>query len=131
MSLKIVLKPNEKFVINGAVMSSGVRGSELILENQARFLRGKDVLLAENAQTPSTRIYYTVQCLYLSDKLDDLIYNQCMDLISEMMNASTLLDVKQALSSIRFYVQQKEYYPALKVCKLLIDFETELFNTEY
>lgn len=127
MALKIILKPNERFVINGAVMKAGSKGSELILENQARFLRDKDVLLEEDAQTPATRIYYTIQLLYLSETKNADTYNQCMHFIADMQDASTIPDVKIALSDIRYFVQQEDYYRALKTCMAVVNFESSLF----
>ena len=44
MPLKIDLKPDEKFVINGAVISVGRDGRSLLLQNEAVLLREKDIM---------------------------------------------------------------------------------------
>jgi flagellar protein FlbT len=108
-------------------MKAGSKGTELILENQARFLRDKDVLLESDAVTPATRIYFTIQLLYLSEQTEDAVYNQCLHFIADMMDTSTLTEVREALSSIRYFVQQKEYYRAIKHCNVLVQFEKTLF----
>ena len=43
MPLKLSLKPGETFVVNGAVVRNGDRRGVLLLENQARVLREKDI----------------------------------------------------------------------------------------
>ena len=52
MPLKLSLKPGETFVVNGAVVRNGDRRGVLLLENQARVLREKDILHPRDATTP-------------------------------------------------------------------------------
>ena len=52
MPLKLSLKPGETFVVNGAVVRNGDRRGVLLLENQARVLREKDILHPADATTP-------------------------------------------------------------------------------
>ncbi|MFN9357685.1 MAG: flagellar biosynthesis repressor FlbT, partial [Alphaproteobacteria bacterium] len=42
MPLKLSLKPGEKFVCNGAVLTNGDRRVSLVIENKASILRDKD-----------------------------------------------------------------------------------------
>ena len=44
MPLKLSLKPKEAVVVNGAVLRNGDRRGTILLQNQARVLRQKDVL---------------------------------------------------------------------------------------
>ncbi|XKH36913.1 flagellar biosynthesis repressor FlbT [Azospirillum doebereinerae] len=47
MPLKFVLRPNEKVIINGAVIGAGDRPGSFFLYNTANFLRGREVLKEE------------------------------------------------------------------------------------
>ena len=56
MALKITLKPQEKMILGGAVISNGNNaGCQLIIENEVPILREKDIL-SEN--TVSTAVFY-------------------------------------------------------------------------
>ncbi|NJR20223.1 MAG: flagellar biosynthesis repressor FlbT, partial [Hyphomonadaceae bacterium] len=56
MPLKLSLKPNEKIVLNGAVVQNGDRRTTLLLQNKASVLREKDIMQIEEANTPVRRI---------------------------------------------------------------------------
>ncbi len=49
MPLKLSLKPNEKLVINGAVIANGDKRTTLVVQNQAAILREKEILQADGA----------------------------------------------------------------------------------
>ena len=63
MPLKLSLKPHEKFVVNGAVMTNGDRKAEVIIQNKASILREKDILQPADAQTPLRRVYFPIQMM--------------------------------------------------------------------
>ncbi|RPJ12927.1 MAG: flagellar protein FlbT, partial [Deltaproteobacteria bacterium] len=53
MALKITLKPGERMVIGGAVLTSGNSAScDLVIENRTPILRQKDILTEEKANSP-------------------------------------------------------------------------------
>ena len=74
MPLKLTLKPGEKFVLNGGVLSNGDRRSDLIIENQVSLLRERDVLQPDEANTPVKRIYFTIMMMYLDGGLESHYY---------------------------------------------------------
>jgi flagellar protein FlbT len=66
MPLNLTLKPNEKLIVNGAVVSNNSpRAVTLTFHNKAQLLQQKDVLLPEEATTPLLRTYFALQCVYL------------------------------------------------------------------
>lgn len=65
MPLKITLAPEEKIIVNGAVLANAGGPATLTVLNQAHILRGKDIMTEAEANTPATRVYYVLQCLYL------------------------------------------------------------------
>ena len=45
MALKITLKPNEKMIVGGAVITNGnIKNTNLIIENNVPILRQKDII---------------------------------------------------------------------------------------
>src|SRR6185437_14352310 len=65
MPLKLSLKPQEKFVLNGAVLTNGDKRTSLVLQNKACVLREKDIMQPEDASTPARRIYFPIMMMYL------------------------------------------------------------------
>ena len=56
MPLKLSLKPGEKFVLNGAVVQNGDRRGVLVLQIKCSVLREKDIMQAEDANSPARRV---------------------------------------------------------------------------
>jgi flagellar protein FlbT len=66
MPLKITLKPGERLVVGGAVITNGSNQKcDLIVNNNAPVLREKDILTEKEATTPCSRIYFTIQLMYI------------------------------------------------------------------
>ncbi|MEA1921913.1 MAG: flagellar biosynthesis repressor FlbT, partial [Pseudomonadota bacterium] len=68
MALKIALRPHERIVIAGAVISNGEKRSDLIIENQVPILREKDLMSEAEADTPCRRIYFVIQLMYFDEE---------------------------------------------------------------
>lgn len=51
MPLRFVLRPNEKVIINGAVIGGGSELTTIYLFNKANFLRGREVMKEEQADS--------------------------------------------------------------------------------
>ncbi|MCK5425474.1 MAG: flagellar biosynthesis repressor FlbT, partial [Emcibacter sp.] len=68
MALKISLKPGEKVIINGGVIVNSDRRSTLILQNKVSLLREKDILQAEDVDTPVKHVYFPIMLMYMDEK---------------------------------------------------------------
>jgi flagellar biosynthesis repressor protein FlbT len=128
MPLKLSLKPGEKFVLNGAVLTNGDKRTSLIVQNKACVLREKDIMQAEEANTPARRIYFPIMMMYLDTDSADVYYNQFALRMTEFMDA---IRDRKALSScveISRDVMSGAYYKALVKCRALFDFERDRLN---
>ena len=67
MPLKVVLRPGETVVVNGAVIGAGERTATIFLHTQAQFLRGRDMLRASDVDGPERALYFAIQCRYLAN----------------------------------------------------------------
>ncbi|HWF77389.1 MAG TPA: flagellar biosynthesis repressor FlbT [Caulobacteraceae bacterium] len=125
MPLKLSLKPGEKFVLNGAVVQNGDRRSALLLQNKASVLREKDIMQADEATTPSRRIYFPVMMMYLDQAECDRYQDAFVKRLSEFMGAVRNPEVLTDCVNISKYVMTREYYKALMLCRKLIEYEDE------
>ena len=125
MPLKLSLKPGEKFVLNGAVVQNGDRRTVLVLQNKASVLREKDIMQADDVQTPARRIYFPVMMMYLDEAGAERHYDEFVRRLTEFMgvisNPSVLADCVNASK----HCMEREYYKALMVCRRLIEYEDE------
>jgi flagellar protein FlbT len=123
MPLKLSLKPGEKFVLNGAVLTNGDRRVSLVIENKASILRDRDILQADEANTPAKRIYFPIMMLYLDPDQSSGHYEEFVTRMSEFMTAITDREALATCVAISRDVLQGQYYKALIKCRHLFDFE--------
>jgi flagellar protein FlbT len=128
MPLKLSLKPGEKFVLNGAVLANGDKRTSLVIQNKACVLREKDIMQAEEANTPARRIYFPIMMMYLDPDEADVYYSQFALRMTEFMDA---IRDRKALSQcveISRDVMSGAHYKALVKCRSLFEFEQERLN---
>jgi flagellar protein FlbT len=125
MPLKLSLKPGEKFVLNGAVLQNGDRRGVLLLQNKASVLREKDIMQADEANTPSRRIYFPVMMMYLDEANAGAWHEEFVKRVQEFMGAIANPDVLADCVNVSRHVLQREYYKALVLCRRLIEYEDE------
>ncbi len=123
MALKISLKPHEKFVVNGAVITNGDRRSAFIINNKVSILREKDIMTAEDITTPARRIYFPIMLAYLEPDNGKRYYEEFVQRMTEFMGAIDNPDIKMQCVDISLCVMQNDYYRALTLCRKLIDYE--------
>lgn len=125
MALVIDLKPQEKILIGEAVITNSSQRTRLHIAGDAPIIRQKDIMQEENANTPCKRLYFTVQCMYISSKPEDY-HDQYFEQVEEIQKA--------APSATIFFMQINEhiiagtYYKALKLVQQLIEHERELLE---
>ncbi|MGZ8364404.1 MAG: flagellar biosynthesis repressor FlbT [Caulobacteraceae bacterium] len=125
MALKLSLKPSEKFVLNGAVVQNSDRRCVLLLQNKASVLREKDIMQAEEANSPARRIYMPVMMMYLDEANATRYGDEFLRRLSEFMGVIGNPGVLADCVAIGNHVIAKEYYKALMACRRLIEYEDE------
>lgn len=66
MGLRLRLRPNERIIVNGCVLTNGDRRNTITVSSFGQVLRGKYVLQPEDANTPVRKLYFTIQMLLIS-----------------------------------------------------------------
>lgn len=127
MSLTISLKPNEQAVIGGAVVCNDEdKRIRLTIKNKVTILRGKDVLKAEDVDTPCKRLYFSIQLMYIDREniaeYHKVYWKDAEDIVRAAPSCFG------AIEKMGKYVLAGEYYKALKSCKELIQHERKLLN---
>ena len=125
MPLKLSLKPQEKFVLNGAVLTNGDKRTSLVLQNKACVLREKDLMQPEDASTPARRIYFPIMMMYLDPDLSEDYYDEFALRMTEFMGAIRNRGALASCVDISRDVMRGAYYKALMTCKKLFEFEGE------
>src|SRR5271154_6520570 len=105
MPLNLTLKPNEKLIVNGAVLSNNSpRSVTLSFHNKAQLLQQKDVLLPEEATTPLLRTYFALQCMYLDDENMETHHNAFIGFSSELFAATGNAEIRGAIATAVNYI---------------------------
>lgn len=129
MPLKIQLRPEERIIINGAVIEAAPDGrTEIAIMNKAAIMRQKHIMPEKEANTPAKRLYFCLQMLYI-DPENEKEYRKHFDKFHKDLDETvTLAPLKKSLEIIRNCVEDKKYYDAMKACRELINVETELLG---
>jgi flagellar biosynthesis repressor protein FlbT len=124
MALKITLKPGERMIIGGAVLTNGNSAScDLVIENKTTILRQKDILTEEKANSPCLRIYYAIQLMYIDEGNIASYHKVYLDLVKGLVRAAP--STVALIDSISEHIFQRQYYQALKLARRLIEYEEE------
>jgi flagellar protein FlbT len=125
MALKITLRPGERMILGGAVVTNGNPGScDLVIDNKVPILRQKDILTEEKADSPCRRIYFLVQLMYIDEGNLSAYHTQFWELIREVTRAAP--STVALIHDISQHILERRYYQALKLTKRLIEYEQEV-----
>ncbi len=126
MALKITLKPHEKIIIGGAVVTNGSSPCQLQLENKVPLLRQESILTENEATTPCKRIYFVIQLMYIGGGITPELSQIYWEIVKEVVCAAP--STNDLISQISQNILDEKYYQALKSAKKLIRYEEELIK---
>lgn len=126
MALKISLKPHERMIIGGAVVTNGDSRTQLIIENKVPLLREKDIMSERDATSPSRRIYFVIQLMYVDEENLMNHHQAYWTLVDELVDAAP--SVIKLIDQISEHILFGRYYQALKLAQQLIEYEEEVMN---
>jgi flagellar protein FlbT len=127
MALKITLKPHEKMILGGAVITNGNNmGCHLIIENKVPILREKDILGEKDADTTCRQLYFIIQLMYIDEQNLVLHQKKYWKLVKELVKAAP--STVGRIDLISEEIVRGRYYQALKLAQKLIDYEQEVIS---
>jgi flagellar protein FlbT len=125
MALVIDLKPGEKILIGTAVITNDTQRTRLHISGEAAILREKDVMKEEEANTPCKKVYFLIQCMYMSPSPEEY-HRKYFELIKEIQHAAPSLAFN--FLTINEWIIQDSYYKAMREARELIKIEEELIG---
>lgn len=127
MSLRLTLKPGELVVVNGCAIRNADRRQVIIIENQADVVRGKDLITAEEASTPVSRVYHMIQSALVDAKEREKIVpriQQHLGVLATVFGTERVGHVFRAAN----HVSIGDYYKALAEMRHLLSHERHLLE---
>ena len=126
MALRLTLKPNERAILGGAVLTNGKHRAELFVETEVPVLRGSDILSPSMVRTPCERIVLAIQLMYVDPQRRPAHAQTYRALVDDVLDASP--SSRRLIEPIEDCIQAGQFYQALKHGKQLINFEKELLS---
>ena len=127
MALKITLKPDERMIIGGAVVTNkNSTRCNLLVDNNIPILRQKDILNEDQADSPCRKIYFIIQLMYIDEENVQTYYNSYWNLVRDVVQAAP--SMTGLIDIISEHILNLRYYQALKVAETLIDYEQEAIS---
>jgi len=124
MPLRIALRPGEKIIVNGAVLSASGR-CDLVVENNVTILRGREVMTPQEADTPARRLYFACMMAYIDEAGAAAHSEDIVALLGELIEAFASTEAKTLCVRFAEKVASGDYYKALGDCRGLIDYEAQ------
>lgn len=124
MTLRISLKDGEKIVVNGAVLRAA-RRTDLILENHAAIMRGREVMSPEEVTSPARRLYFACMMAYIDESGRDRYQDEIVLVLGDLMGALESEEARATCTRFAHRVATGDYYRALAECRALVAYETE------
>ncbi len=125
MALKVELKPGERILIGECVLTNSDRRATFVIDGKMPIIREKDIMTAEQANTPAKRIYLSILLMYTSRDARDqhaTYFALVRDLVQAAPSAWAQIEI------INNHILTGELYKALKHAKQLITYEQELIR---
>jgi flagellar protein FlbT len=120
--LRIYLRDGEKMIVNGAVLRA-VGRTELCVENKVTLLRGREVMMADEATTPARRLYFSCMMAYIDPEGAAGHHDEIVRYLWDLMSALEAAEAKAICAAFARKVASGDFYRALADCRALIEYE--------
>lgn len=121
--MRIELAPGERLLIGDTCIRNGDRRSRFLIETDAKVIKGKNLILASEADTPCKRLYLVVEYMYLADEPSDHEAG-FVALANEIMAAVPTM--RPHVAAIFERIEARRWYEALRSGRDLIAYEAQL-----
>lgn len=126
--LVLKLAPNERVLINGAVIENGERRSKISIKTpNVNVLRLKDAIHPDGATTPVARACYIAQLILSGDAAPAEGRRQLLLAIEQLSQVFDDRDSRRLLSEATHHVVSGAIYQAMRALRELLPREARLF----
>lgn len=126
MALRLTLKPQERAIIGGAVLTNGRHRAELFVETEVPVLRGSDILSPTAVHTPCEHVVLAIQLMYVDPQRRESHLRGYRQLVDDVLDASP--SSRRYIEPIDACIAEGRYYQALKLGRDLMTHEKELLE---
>ena len=126
MALRLSLRPSERVIIGGAVITNGNARAEITVENDVPVLRRGDILSPSVVATPCERIYLALELAYVEPERRTGHLTAYHDLARELLQAAPSCVAN--LDEIDARLAAERPYYALKEAQTLLEHERDLLS---
>lgn len=124
MGMRVTLRPDERIIINGAVVRNGGRTASIIVDGAAQVLREQMVMHPETAaKSPSRQAYYLAMLAYIDPANEETHRQAFVTWMSEVIDAFEAPAAKLACAEALMMAGRREYFRALQQLRSLIEYE--------
>ncbi len=127
MALKVELKPGERILIGDSVITNGAQRTRFLIDGRSPVLRERDIITAEQANTPAKRIYLAILLMYTS-RDPRAHHDTYFALVRDFLAAAR--SAERYVEDINNQILTGELYKALKTAKDLVAYEQDLIDNE-
>jgi len=124
--LKLKLKPGEKILVSGALITNGEAPAHFTIENKVPLLREKDILTEADAHSVCEKIYFVIQLMYFSPENIKQLHQVYWKHVRNLLKASP--SMMDHISMISEKILVEKYYDALKLTRNMIEYERKLIS---
>ncbi|MBZ6379221.1 flagellar biosynthesis repressor FlbT [Pacificimonas flava] len=125
MTLRISLRDGEPVIINGALLRARGR-TDFTLENQCTVLRGRDIMMPDQATSPARELYYCCQMAYVEPEFRQDHQKRLLEVLKIIFDQASGPGVVQPAVAMAQKVAQGDFYAALADCRQLMAAEDTL-----
>lgn len=127
--LILKLRPNERFLVNGAALENGAKRTQLnILTPGSNVLRLRDAINPDQANTPVRRVCYIAQMVVAGEANPDEARVQLETGLSQLASVFTDLQSRGHLERARDALDKDSFYQALRSLRALMPVEDHLMS---
>ncbi|WBU56885.1 flagellar biosynthesis repressor FlbT [Paracoccus sediminicola] len=127
--LVLKLAPNERLLINGAVIENGARRTRLSIKTaEVNILRLRDAIHPDEARTPVSRACYEAQLVLSGDRDADQGRQLLLQHLEQISQVFEDRDSRKLLADATESVLSQKFYPALKALRDLLPREARLIG---
>ncbi len=120
MGLKLRLKPFERVIINGCVVTNGDRRNTMTISSFGQVVKSRDILQEEEAKTPVQKLYFALQSLLIEPSAVEALLPTMHKLAGAVFTLAQDDDTRARVLTAVEWAHRNDFYKALAELRPLI-----------
>jgi len=128
MPLRIKLKPNERVIVNGAVIRNDDKRTVITVENHSHVIRGSDFMVEDDATTPTKRAYFAIQMLLIDRSNIKHRKSEATAMLADLYTVFSSPEVQDAVMESVDHLGAEDFYKSLAALRPVMAYERTLLS---